>query len=241
MSSSHRVSYSLLGAVISLGAPAGLLVVRVASGSAASITDELIVNRLTYAYVLTASALAFSIFGYFIGRQTDVLRTLATTDPLTGLMNRRAMGDRLQHEHERAKRYGMPLSVLLIDLDGLKRVNDVGGHAAGDRVIRGAAAAIKHTLRATDYGGRWGGDEFVIIAPHSSRESARMLAERVAVAIANRARVDKLAATASIGVATFEHRDHDRKTNTSPLSLVEEADRALYAAKDSGRSRVKAS
>jgi|RhiMetdeSRZDD1v2_1073273.scaffolds.fasta_scaffold52375_10 diguanylate cyclase (GGDEF)-like protein len=240
MPSSHRFSYSLLGAVISLGAPAGLLVVRVASGSAVSITDELFVNRLTYAYVLVASALAFAIFGYFIGRQTDALRTLATTDPLTGLMNRRAMTERLHDEYERAKRYGLPLSVLVIDLDGLKRVNDAGGHAAGDRAIRGAAAAIKQTLRATDSGGRWGGDEFMVIAPHSARESARMLAERVSVAIATRARADKLAATASIGVATFDHLDENASVKT-PLSLVEEADRALYAAKHSGRSRVKAS
>jgi diguanylate cyclase (GGDEF)-like protein len=236
----HRLSYSLLGAVISLGAPAGLLVLRIAYGSAPSITDELSANRLTYAYVLIASALAFSIFGYFIGRQADALRTLATTDPLTGLLNRRAMSDRLQHEYERAKRYGPALSVLLIDLDGLKRVNDAGGHAAGDRAIRGAASAIRHTLRATDYGGRWGGDEFIVIAPHSSRESARMLAERVAVAIANRARTDKLAVTASVGVASFDHLD-EHTIATTPLSLVEEADRALYAAKDSGRSRVKAS
>jgi len=240
MSSSHRLSSALLGAVISLGAPAGLLIVRVASGSATSITDELLVNRLTYEYVLVASALAFSMFGYFIGRQADALRTLATTDPLTGLMNRRAMTDRLHHEYERAKRYGLPLSVLVIDLDGLKRVNDAGGHAAGDRAIRGAAAAIKQTLRATDYGGRWGGDEFVVIAPHSPRGSARMLAERVAVAIATLGRADRLAATASVGVATFDHLDDNARVRT-PLSLVEEADRALYAAKDSGRSRVKAS
>jgi two-component system cell cycle response regulator len=240
MSSSHRLSSALLGAVISLGAPAGLLIVRVASGSATSITDELLVNRLTYEYVLVASALAFSMFGYFIGRQADALRTLATTDPLTGLMNRRAMTDRLHHEYERAKRYGLPLSVLVIDLDGLKRVNDAGGHAAGDRAIRGAAAAIKQTLRATDYGGRWGGDEFVVIAPHSPRGSARMLAERVAAAIATRGRADRLAATASVGVATFDHLDDNARVRT-PLSLVEEADRALYAAKDSGRSRVKAS
>src|ERR671930_183198 len=108
MPSQHRLSYSLLGAVISLGAPAGLLVVRIAYGSAASITDELLVNRLTYAYVLIASALAFSIFGYFIGREAYALRTLATTDSLTGLLNRRARSFRLQHEYERANRYGPP-------------------------------------------------------------------------------------------------------------------------------------
>jgi diguanylate cyclase (GGDEF)-like protein len=237
MTASRQLSYAVLGAVTSLAAPAGLLLLRLASGSAGSIVDELVLNRVTYAYVFAASAIALTIFGYAMGRQADVLHRLATTDPLTGLLNRRAIDERLQHEHGRAQRYGLPLSLLLIDLDGLKRVNDTSGHAAGDQVIRGAAQAIRGTLRASDYGGRWGGDEFLIVAPHTSRESARRLAERVAAHVANRARTGSVTATACVGVATFEGGG----AAVTARSLIEAADRALYDAKESGRSTVSSS
>jgi diguanylate cyclase (GGDEF)-like protein len=138
--------------------------------------DELIRNGLTYAYVSLASAVAVVVFGCAIGRRVDVLRQLATTDSLTNLLNRRAIENRLQSEWERARRYGLPLSLLMIDLDGFKRVNDLGGHAAGDRVLRATATAIRSTLRRSDYGARWGGDEFMILAPHTTRNAAAQLA-----------------------------------------------------------------
>jgi diguanylate cyclase (GGDEF)-like protein len=171
---------------MSMAVPAGLLLLRLASGAALSIYSDLALNSLTYAYVTAASVVATTSFGYSIGCRADVLQALATTDPLTGLLNRRAIERQIQVEWERARRYGLPLSLLMIDLDGLKRVNDGGGHSAGDRVLRGAAAAISCTLRASDFGGRWGGDEFVILAPHTARESARQLAERVAARISQR-------------------------------------------------------
>jgi two-component system cell cycle response regulator len=238
MAVSRRLSYAVFGLITSLSAPAGLFLLRLGSGSADSVAGDLTLNRVTYAYVFVASAVAFAVFGYVIGRQTDVLGRLATTDPLTGLLNRRAADEQLQHEYARARRYGSPLAVLLIDLDGLKGINDLRGHAAGDRVLRGAATAIGQSLRGSDYGARWGGDEFLVLAPHTSRAAACRLAARIATQITTRARADRLTATASIGLATVER---DNATPATPRSLVEDADRALYDAKESGRSRIKAS
>jgi two-component system cell cycle response regulator len=226
------------GAAISMAVPAGLLLLRLASGAATSIYSDLMLNSLTYAYVMTASAVAIAAFGYSIGCRADVWQALATTDALTGLLNRRAIEKQIQLEWERARRYGLPLSLLMIDLDGLKCVNDVGGHSAGDRVLRGAATAISCTLRGSDFGGRWGGDEFVILAPHTSRESARQLAERVAARISQREWSNRVTTTASIGIVTLEQGASEE---TAPETLIDEADRALYAAKEGGRSRVMAS
>jgi diguanylate cyclase (GGDEF)-like protein len=226
------------GALISVAVPAGLLLLRLASGLAISIYSDLLLNSLTYAYITAASVAAITAFGYAIGCRADVLQALATTDPLTGLLNRRAIEKQIQLEWGRARRYGFPLSLLMIDLDGLKRVNDVGGHSAGDRVLRGAATAISCTLRASDFGGRWGGDEFVILAPHTTRESARQLAERVAARISQRDWGNRIATTASIGIVTLERGASEE---TMPETLIDEADRLLYAAKESGRSRVMAS
>jgi diguanylate cyclase (GGDEF)-like protein len=237
MPASCRFQYTLGGALISIGVPAGLLLLRLASGSAISIYSDLVLNSLTYAYITTASVVALAGFGYSIGCRADVLQELATTDPLTGLLNRRAIEKQIQLEWARARRYGLPLSLLMIDLDGLKHVNDVGGHSAGDRVLRGAGAAISCTLRGSDFGGRWGGDEFVILAPHTARDSARQLAERVAARISQRELNNRVATTASVGIVTLERGASEERM---PESIIDQADRALYAAKEGGRSRVMA-
>jgi len=229
--SSFRVLYTLAGATTSIVVPTGLLLLRLLSGSAVSMHDELWFNGLTYAYVSIASAIAVTSFGYAIGCRADDLRTLATTDPLTNLLNRRAIESRLEFEWERARRYGLPLSLLMIDLDGFKQVNDLAGHTAGDRVLRGAATAILSTLRGSDYGARWGGDEFMILAPHTNRRAAIQLAERVSRRIAQHGN-DSPVTTASIGIVTLENGTFE----DAPFShLVDEADRALYAAKDRSR------
>ena len=233
MSLPSRIPSAVGGATASVVVPAGLLLLRLASEPIASLHDELIRNGLTYAYVAVASAIAVTAFGYMIGRSTDVLRQLATTDPLTNLLNRRAIENRLESEWQRARRYGLPLSLLMIDLDGFKRVNDLGGHAAGDRVLRAAATAIRSTLRGSDYGARWGGDEFMILAPHTTRNAAAQLAERVSRRIGQHGWTDPLATTASIGIVTLERGEFE---DVEPSYLVDEADRALYAAKDTSRS-----
>ena len=233
MSLPSRIPSAVGGATASVVVPAGLLLLRLASEPIASLHDELIRNGPTYAYVSFASAIAVTVFGYMIGRSTEVLRQLATTDPLTNLLNRRAIENRLESEWQRARRYGLPLSLLMIDLDGFKRVNDLGGHAAGDRVLRAVATAIRSTLRGSDYGARWGGDEFMILAPHTTRNAAVQLAERVSSRIGQHRWNDRLATTASIGVVTLERGEFE---DIEPSRLVDEADRALYAAKDTSRS-----
>jgi diguanylate cyclase (GGDEF)-like protein len=122
-----------------------------------------------------------------------------------------------------------------VDVDQLKYVNDVHGHAAGDQVIRSIASAITMSLRGTDIGGRWGGDEFLIIAPGTAAVAATTLAERLQLELAKWKATGEAKATASIGVATFDPNAWPQK---DPDALVQAADAALYRAKGAGRNRV---
>jgi diguanylate cyclase (GGDEF)-like protein len=214
----------------------GLLLLRVAFSPAPSLALEFLTNRLTYVYVFAVTAVVFLVLGYVLGRQIDELRRLSTTDPLTGLANRRAFQTRLRDEWRRTRRYRSPLSLLLIDIDGLKRINDERGHAVGDRVLRTAAHAINTTMRVTDFGARWGGDEFAIVAPNTSRNAAQRLAQRLLTEAAGRAQAREVAVTVSVGVATFERDSHPSAT---VKWLLDAADAALYRAKQEGRNRVK--
>jgi diguanylate cyclase (GGDEF)-like protein len=234
---SRAVRYAIAGAVLSLGEPIGLLVVRGLSG-APPITTEILQQRVTYVYVFVTTAIIMASLGYVLGRQTDRLAALAETDALTGIPNRRALRRRLTDELRRSARYASPVSLLLIDIDGLKRINDQGGHGAGDRMIRQVAAAVTVTLRASDLGARWGGDEFAIVMPNATTEAAQRLAERLVAQLHERqAGGAGTPVTVSIGIATF-----DPSTNTDPSVelLVRAADAALYAAKRSGRNRIRA-
>jgi diguanylate cyclase (GGDEF)-like protein len=200
---------------------------------------ELLSDRLTYVYLLVATAIVLAVFGFIVGQQADSLAELSHTDPLTGLANRRALSVHLQREMRRSVRYGVPASLLLIDVDGLKAVNDNEGHSAGDRVIRNVADAITAGLRDTDFGARWGGDEFAIVAPNTTTEAAVHSAERLVVRVANWriGRGSRRRVTVSIGIATFD----PAQTKECDLEqLVRMADDALYRAKGSGRNRVHA-
>jgi two-component system, cell cycle response regulator len=167
----------------------------------------------------------------------DRLAALSQTDTLTGLPNRRALNAHIREELHRAARYRTPVSLLLIDVDGLKQVNDAHGHAAGDHVIRTVALAITHTLRETDFGARWGGDEFGIVAPNTTSEAARALAQRLVNRVSSQHHQDGRAPTVSVGIATF---DPDRSEHADVESLTRAADQALYRAKADGRNRVEA-
>jgi len=162
-------------------------------------------------------------------------RRLASTDSLTGLLNRRAFLDGLERERSRADRHGFPLSLILIDVDHFKRINDQHGHASGDLVLRGIADALLRVARRSDYVGRWGGEEFVLALPQTSGAGAMVAAERLRVGVQRvvhhvSSDVD-LRVTVSVGVASSE----------SPWSLpplLSAADEAMYAAKARGRNRV---
>jgi diguanylate cyclase (GGDEF)-like protein len=163
--------------------------------------------------------------------QAAKLEELATTDALTGAYNRRRFNDLTLSEAERVRRYGHPLSLLLLDIDHFKRVNDRHGHEAGDEVLVVLAGLIRGEIRATDRLARWGGEEFVVLSPDVTLEGEAELAERLRAALAahDHASVGKV--TASFGVT--QHRPGE-----TPDQLFARADEALYRAKEGGRDRV---
>ncbi|HEY0818940.1 MAG TPA: sensor domain-containing diguanylate cyclase, partial [Rhizobacter sp.] len=168
----------------------------------------------------------------------DQLEALATTDPLTGALNRRAVSEAAQAELRRARRHGKPFAALLLDIDHFKRVNDTHGHQAGDRVLQQVAAACGTQLREIDRFGRWGGEEFIVLLPETDLDGAQVVAERVrqAVAASSVAGNDGLpiAITTSIGAASLSPHDEHLE------ALLARADTALYQAKHDGRNCVRA-
>lgn len=164
------------------------------------------------------------------------LQAIATTDVMTGLSNHRAFRSRLHDEVERAHRYGRPLSLVLLDIDHFKRVNDTHGHRAGDALLAQVAAILRRSVRnGVDLAARYGGEEMALICPETSTEHAHALAERIRVAVEGTLfRVPESAEpvrmTVSLGVATMP--DHAIDLN----ALIEATDRALYAAKNTGRN-----
>ncbi len=232
------VRYTIAGGLLALGAPLGLLLMRMRSRrlSLDAVADEVRAEFGVYLYSGAATFAAFALFGGVLGRQADRLAELATTDPLTGLANSRVFRERLRQDLARAERYDEPLSVLLIDVDGLKRVNDRAGHQAGDAALQTVASAVRRGLRESDLGARLGGDEFAVLAPRTSESAALILAERLRAAIAGEAaRWNRRRSTISIGVASR------RSTGLRPEALLAAADEAMYRAKRRGGNRVAAS
>ena len=235
----RRYVYALTGAVLSAGAPLGLLVLRrvqpaMASGWLRHLTSELAADPISYAYIAISTMIAFALFGFLIGYRADLLAELSETDALTALRNARGFSNRLQAELARIARYHEPLALLIVDLDGLKAINDRFGHRAGDVALRHVADAIRTQLRTTDTGACWGGDEFAILAPNTSESAAVALAERVRALIARQDVPWRL--TASIGVATMDGTRRHEYLDAAALMQV--ADAALYEAKRRGRNTV---
>ncbi|MGA7671925.1 MAG: diguanylate cyclase [Nitrolancea sp.] len=165
------------------------------------------------------------------------LESLATTDPLTNLLNHRAMNDAIDREVERAFRYRRQFSLLFIDLDHFKTINDTYGHGAGDVALYEFAAAVQSSLRGVDVLSRWGGEEFIVLLPEIGVAGAVECAERIRAAIAShRFPVGGgIHITCSLGVATFPENGTERS------QLIELADQAMYAAKRLGRNQVRTS
>lgn len=170
-------------------------------------------------------------------RNVAELAESATLDPLTALWNRRVFSQRLLEELARHARYGTPVSLLMMDLDGFKRINDAHGHLTGDAVLAAVADLLRDSLRATDLPSRYGGDEFAVILPGVSKTDAFAVAEKLRACVSE-LRVgaggdgDVADVRVSIGVAAANGK-------TEPLQLLEAADRALYQAKDAGRDQVR--
>jgi diguanylate cyclase (GGDEF)-like protein len=229
----HARHYPALGVILSLGAPGGLLLLEAAIERAvpspAWVLDQIDADAATYAYLTLSTSVVFAVLGVILGRLVDRLEEWSLHDELTGLGNRRLFDQRIREEMNRSIRYETALSLLMIDLDGLKEINDRKGHAAGDEALVHVADALLRSCRATDIPARSGGDEFAVIAPNTKAEDALRLAERI------RGALDGTGVSVSIGVADVEGSTAD----VGALSAA--ADRALYDAKAKGRDQVIAS
>lgn len=159
------------------------------------------------------------------------LEMLVVRDGLTGLKNHRAFQERLQEEFERAVRYDMPLSLLIIDVDHFKQLNDALGHPAGDEVLKTVAWVLQKNSRQSDFVARYGGDEFVIILGNTSSAGARIFAERLRHEI-EEIEWREYQITISVGIASLSLGTENR------AQLISEADQALYHSKQLGRNRV---
>jgi len=172
--------------------------------------------------------------------QINKLVKESLTDPLTGLYNRRYMDQCLQVEIAKASRYKFDLALLLLDLDYFKLINDHYGHQVGDQVLADVSALVVHELRDSDILVRYGGEEFIVIAPNTSPVNAKILAERIRkriethhfVVAAKELQPIEIKLTISIGVSNYDD------TISSQESLIHTADKNLYLAKEQGRNRV---
>ena len=167
-------------------------------------------------------------------RHIDALKTAVRTDDLTGLPNRSHFWEHLQAACERHRRFQEIFSVLLLDLDRFKDINDSRGHAAGDRVLKGVAARLRASMRGVDFFARYGGEEFAALLPRTAESEAVMLAERMRSDLESATFVldgDSVRLTVSIGAA-------EAQPDEAPDRLLDRADKALYQAKNEGRNRV---
>ncbi len=198
------------------------------------------------ATVLTLSAACFSAFVghvlYVLSArgflQQHALARLATTDELTGALNRRAFLARAREETRRAARHRRPLCMVMVDLDHFKAINDSHGHAVGDVVLEQATARLRHQLRDSDLLGRLGGEEFALLLPETALGEAAEVAERLRQALAGRpvqAHGVEVPVTASFGVADVDVDDEGIEL------ALHDADQALYRARAAGRDRVELS
>ena len=192
--------------------------------------ENLAANRMLAAVVLYS--VCFLIYRNSLSAYA--LRRLATTDPLTGTFNRRHFMDLMVREQRRADRYGTAYSVLMIDIDHFKHINDTYGHQVGDQAIQAMAEACKRLMRPTDIVARYGGEEFIISLTHTEANGAIKVAERLRQAVAEIALQTEhgtLQFTISIGVSAYAKPSRLEQ-------IIGAADEALYAAKRGGRNRV---
>jgi len=171
-------------------------------------------------------------------KKIALLQQESITDGLTGIKNRRYFEGRLHEEVAHSKRYKLPLSLILLDVDHFKSINDTYGHKAGDEVLKNLSSLIASMVRDSDVVARYGGEEIAIIAPSTPKNEAEFLAERLRSAVEKTtiavidATQEVIQVTLSAGVSTLGHVVTDRD------ALVEEADHALYEAKNQGRNKV---
>jgi diguanylate cyclase (GGDEF)-like protein len=243
----HYVLYPAVGFFLGLGSPIGAFAMRYWLANPVLkelwIRNELRYNFLFYAYMGIGTITSFIAFGYALGLRSEVQRVRnrvlsaridelhlkSVTDSLTGAYTHGYLHEILELEIQKSLTMKSPLSVLIIDIDDFKKINDSHGHLFGDRVIKETAETITTNIRAEDILGRYGGDEFLVIMPTADKDTARQVAERICRSIAQNGYL----ATVSIGATTFTGHDIvDVKT------LIEQADTNLYQAKHEGKNQV---
>ena len=187
--------------------------------------------------LIAALLLQMTLVALVVTRLMDRLERLSRHDALTGLLNRRAIDEILSQEEQRVRRLSGRLSVLMIDIDHFKRINDSQGHGVGDRALQHLAAVMRTQLREIDHLSRWGGEEFLAVLPATSAAEALVMAERLADRVRSLPLVNddiRLGLTVSIGVAEWLGPDD------TVLQLLGRADAVLYQAKRNGRDQVRA-
>lgn len=202
-------------------------------------TEEMITFSL---FIAVALGIAFGFFWMTTAMLTTGLEQMASTDPLTRIYNRRVFQMWAEKELARGQRTGTPFSVLMVDLDHFKQINDCFGHQAGDQALCAVVEKMQDSVRGIDVLGRWGGEEFAVLLPGAAADSALLVAQRVrrnierillpGTGIRNGERVQMISVTASVGIATYRGVDDNVHT------MIERADMALYQAKAAGRNCV---
>jgi len=236
--------YPMIGLLLGIVAPIGAFLIRYFAFSDvhAAPAADLAVHRFFYIYQLVGTCLVFVVAGWFAGIRAEQLaeaesfyHALSEHDALTGLYNARAFRSRYGRLLERAARTAAPVSLLLVDVDHLKQINDRYGHTTGNKVLMHVANALREAKRAEDSAARWGGDEFAILLEGADSASAQRVAEDVLARVRAKSVsfTRGLTATVTIGICTAHHA-------TSDSDLFTEADRALYGAKREGRDRFAA-
>ena len=165
----------------------------------------------------------------------EKIQRQATTDGLTGLANHKTFYEILERELWRSRRYGGQISLIMIDIDNLKKINDTYGHRAGDKVIREVSRKIKDCIRQIDTAARYGGDEFSVILPNTSLADAVVVAERMVDVVAHSPatwKKEQIALSISVGLGQYD-------ADTNPQDITSGSDRALYTAKQEGKNTVR--
>ena len=248
--SHDRWFFTLLGFLLGLGAPLGWLFWRSLFDQREWLRHEFQYFGGFYLYLACATITVFTLFGYFLGRRSDkttdqsasvkeALRNVsmqAITDALTNIHNARYLHEQLSIEAESAKRYNTPLACLMLDIDNFKSINDKFGHPSGDVILVTLAKIVRQSVRRVDIVGRLGGEEFLVIMPHTSRDMAFQIAERIRQAVQRwpfKAGDTMIPVTVSIGLACYPAPGVDDKS-----TLMKAADDALYEAKRTGKNRT---
>ncbi|MCG3204638.1 MAG: hypothetical protein KCHDKBKB_01353 [Elusimicrobia bacterium] len=254
MNNRHRTHdrwiYASLGFVLGLGAPVGWLFSRALFDQPEWLRHEFNQFGATYLYMTLGTIAAFTLYGYFLGRHSDrvsdqansaketlnKVSQLAITDALTNVHNARYLHEQLSIETESAKRYNSPLTCLMFDIDDFKSINDKYGHPSGDIILVTLAKIFRQCVRRVDIVGRLGGEEFLVVMPHTSADTAFPIAERIRQAVQCwpfKMGETEIHVTVSIGVACYPGPGINDKSG-----LLKAADDALYEAKRSGKNRT---